>query len=149
MPIWGILNLRPCHFESSEDNDQIWITSTSCHKNQILKSWWEWQPSFPHSCPLKHKAFYSIKRNFLYYFPHYCICLILRNTFWMTLIVRFTYFLWFSLATLCLVYSKIQLKVKNFRIFLRHFLARCLVAIRCYWAYFTRQKFVCMPKVST
>ena len=32
--------------------NQIWITSTSCHKNQILKSWLEWQPSLPHSCPL-------------------------------------------------------------------------------------------------
>ena len=32
--------------------NQTWITSTSCHKNKILKSWWEWQPlpsSFPPS----------------------------------------------------------------------------------------------------
>ena len=29
--------------------DKIWITSTSCHKNQISKSWWEWQPSLPPS----------------------------------------------------------------------------------------------------
>ena len=42
-------------------NDKIQITSSSCHKNQILKSWWEWQPSFFHSCPLE-QAFYFTNR---------------------------------------------------------------------------------------
>ena len=40
-------------------HNQIQITSSSCHKNQILKSWWEWQPSFLHSCPLEHRYFTS------------------------------------------------------------------------------------------
>ena len=38
----------------------LYITSSSCHKNQILKSWWEWQPSLPHSCPLEHRHFTSL-----------------------------------------------------------------------------------------
>ena len=45
--------------------DQIGITSTSSHKNQIFQSWWEWQPSLFHSCSV-----YSIKQNFLNYFAH-------------------------------------------------------------------------------
>ena len=36
-------------------HDQIQITGFSYQKNQILKSWWEWQPSLPHSCILLHK----------------------------------------------------------------------------------------------
>ena len=40
-------------------HNEIQIPSSSCHKNQILKSWWEWQPSLPHSCPLEHRHFTS------------------------------------------------------------------------------------------
>ena len=40
-------------------HNQIQKTSSSCQKNQILKSWWEWQPSLSHSCPLEHRHFAS------------------------------------------------------------------------------------------
>ena len=39
--------------------DQNWITSASCHKNQILKSWWEWQLCLFHSCSLELRHFTS------------------------------------------------------------------------------------------
>jgi hypothetical protein len=39
----GIPTLRTCHFEASEEyHNQIYLTSSSCHKNQTSKSWWEW-----------------------------------------------------------------------------------------------------------
>ena len=38
-------------------NDQIQVTRSSYHKNQILKCLWEWLPSLPHSCPLEHRHF--------------------------------------------------------------------------------------------
>ena len=38
-------------------NDQIQITRSSYHKNQIFKCLWEWLPSFPHSHPLEHRHF--------------------------------------------------------------------------------------------
>ena len=33
--------------------------------NQLLKTWWEWQPSLPHSCPLEHRHFttYIYRQN--------------------------------------------------------------------------------------
>ena len=40
-------------------HNKIQITSSSYHKNQILKSWWEWQPSLSHSCSLEHRHFTS------------------------------------------------------------------------------------------
>ena len=54
-------NLFRYHFYSLE------FERSSYHKNQILKSQWEWQPSLPHSCPpenchlcTKSEIFYTI-----------------------------------------------------------------------------------------
>ena len=40
-------------------HNAIQIASSSCHKNQTLKSWWEWQPSLSYSNPLEHRHFTS------------------------------------------------------------------------------------------
>ena len=40
-------------------HDQIQITSSSYHMYHILKCWWEWQPSLPHSHSLEHRHFTS------------------------------------------------------------------------------------------
>ena len=51
-----IPNLKTCFLQQVKD---IITTSSSYQKNRILKSWWEWQPSLPHPCPLKHRHFTS------------------------------------------------------------------------------------------
>ena len=38
-------------------HDQIQITRSSYHKNQIWKCLWEWLPSIPQSHPLEHRHF--------------------------------------------------------------------------------------------
>ena len=53
-----------CYLEASEASEDIITKSKSqalyvYHKNQILKSWWKWQPSFLHFCSLKHRRFTS------------------------------------------------------------------------------------------
>ena len=36
--------------------NQIYLTSSSCLKIQVLKIWWEWPPCLPHSYPLEHRS---------------------------------------------------------------------------------------------
>ena len=52
----GIPNLRSCHFAISWPNLNHKPLS---QKNWILKSWWEWESSLSHSCPVEHRQFTS------------------------------------------------------------------------------------------
>ena len=36
-------------------HNKIYLTSSSCHKNQMLKRWWELQSCLLHSRPLEHR----------------------------------------------------------------------------------------------
>ena len=61
-PFYG-MKLKTSNFKVSaycsqwRYNDQIQITKSSYHKNQILKCLWEWLPSLPHSQSLEHRHF--------------------------------------------------------------------------------------------
>ena len=55
MPTWLILAhpdfqtfRRPCEMK----------LGSSYHKNEMLKSWWKWQPSISLLCPLEHRNFF-------------------------------------------------------------------------------------------
>ena len=50
-------------------HDQIQLTSSSYHRNQILKSYGEWQPSLPHFCPPENCHLYT-KNEILCTFLH-------------------------------------------------------------------------------
>ena len=57
-----------CHFEASKDI----TTNSKLQALHIRESniWWEWQPSLPHSCPLKHRYF-THKQATHYHPPQY------------------------------------------------------------------------------
>ena len=58
--IRGLRDLEICQWRY---HDQIYITRSSCHMNQVLKCWWEWQLSLSNLYPLEHNyAFHLINR---------------------------------------------------------------------------------------
>ena len=57
-------------------HDQILVACSSCHKNLILKSWWEWQLPLIYSYPLKNRHFTSWTGHQSKHVCPKCICLI-------------------------------------------------------------------------
>ena len=53
-------------------NDQIQVTRSSYHKNQILKCLWEWLSSLPHSRPPEHSHFTVETGKTAYTFEKQC-----------------------------------------------------------------------------